>query len=449
MDRKKHIEEIRSPQSSKAKLEPVDTTRLRRTKKILRSSKNLYQIIMNSTSFGFSVIDLNHKIVMVNDMLGRYFRKPASKLVGRECFREFGKRDFVCPHCPGKQAMATGKPAEFKTEEVCKDGSYFSANIQAFPTIGPDGKATGFIEIVEDISERRKKEEAIQANEAQLSNVMKIAKLGYWEYDVAKDLFTFNDHFYRVFRTTAKQVGGYTMSPARYAQLFLHPDDSKSFNQEIQRAIDTTDPHYSRQLEHRIIYADGETGYITVRYSIVKDKRGRTIKAYGANQDITERKRIEQALRESRDYLVRLTNSMWEAVFSVKMPERIIEWANDSFRLIGYEPEECIGKTTEFLYQNTKEFLSFGKKMEKTIAAGKDILHTEQLLKRKNGRIFPAEITATIFQEKGEVVRITGIVRDITERRRAEEKLRDSENLLHQVLDATPNPIFAKDKDGR
>jgi len=151
-------------------------------------------------------------------------------------------------------------------------------------------------------------------------------------------------------------------------------------------------------------------------------------------RDITDRKRAEEELRKSRDYLERLTNSMWDAVFSVKMPERVIEWANDSFRLIGYDLEECIGRTTEFLYPDESEFLDFGNKLKNAIATGKDILHAEQSLKRKTGEVFPAEVTTTICREKGEVVRVTSIIRDITERKRTEEELKSSQEQLRNLV---------------
>ncbi len=162
-------------------------------------------------------------------------------------------------------------------------------------------------------------------------------------------------------------------------------------------------------------------------------------------QEIAERKQAEDALEASRDYLEELTNSMWDAVFSVKMPERVIEWANDSFRLIGYEPSECIGKDTAFLYADKDDFLDFGNKLEDAMAAGKDVLHADQLLKRKNGENFPAEITVTFHRENDEIVSVTSIVRDITERKAAEEELRKLSHLIEQ----SPLSIVITDVEGR
>ncbi len=152
------------------------------------------------------------------------------------------------------------------------------------------------VTVVRDITERKRAEEKGEKLQAQLSNAVEMAHLGHWEYDVAKDLFTFNDQFYRIFRTTAGEVGGYTLSSAEYARLFVHPDDISLVAEEVRRAIETTDPNYKRQTEHRIIYSDGTIGHISVQFFVVKDSQGKTVRTYGVNQDITERKRMEEEL---------------------------------------------------------------------------------------------------------------------------------------------------------
>ncbi len=147
--------------------------------------------------------------------------------------------------------------------------------------------------------ERIESERLNQENlQAKLANAIEMAHLGPWEYDVVQDTFIFNDYFYKMFRTTADQVGGYTMASAEYARRFVHPDEIAIVGEEVRKAKETSDPGYSRQFEHRIIYADGAAGYINVRFFIQKDAQGQTVRTYGVNQDITDRKLSEEVQRQ-------------------------------------------------------------------------------------------------------------------------------------------------------
>ena len=135
-------------------------------------------------------------------------------------------------------------------------------------------------------------------------------------------------------------------------------------------------------------------------------------------------------LQESSDYLECILNSLPDAVFSIKMPERVIEWANDTYYVFGYAPDEFRGKTTEFLYPDIKDYLEAGKKIEKEIADGKEVFGVEWILRKKSGELFPAEIKLSFFRVEGKVIRITAIVRNIADRKRVEQKIQNYQERL-------------------
>jgi GAF domain-containing protein len=144
----------------------------------------------------------------------------------------------------------------------------------------------------------RQYEEA-QETAAQLSEALNIAKLANWEYDVERDVFIFNDRFYSIFHTTAEQEGGYELTSEQYAERLVHPEDLPMVGGEIEKALASTDRHYSAQLEHRILYRDGSgVGYISVEIHIERDADGNILRYYGANQDITERKLLQEQLTQ-------------------------------------------------------------------------------------------------------------------------------------------------------
>ncbi len=135
-------------------------------------------------------------------------------------------------------------------------------------------------------------------------------------------------------------------------------------------------------------------------------------------------------MRESRDYLKNLTDSIGDVVFLVKMPQRKIEWINDRSKILGYTPEECLGNGTDFFYASRNDYLAIGEMYAKAIADGTDVIHTDADLKRKNGEIFPAEATLTLYKVNNEVVSMTGIVRDVTFRKMAEQQLLEYQKRL-------------------
>jgi PAS domain S-box-containing protein len=148
----------------------LDITDRKQAEDSLRQSEERYRTLVENIDFGINLIDADHNILMVNIALSKRINKSVSELIGQKCFRVFEKRDTVCPHCPGVQAMATGRPAEIETEGVEDDTNLFPARLQAFPIFGHDGTASGFIEVVEDITERKQVKKALIEHKEALKN---------------------------------------------------------------------------------------------------------------------------------------------------------------------------------------------------------------------------------------------------------------------------------------
>ena len=321
------------------------------------------------------------------------------------------------------------EPARNECRLLAKDGTVYWVDVHT-NIIEYSGRPAVQMCIV-DITERKLAEEALRHSEAQLSNAMNIAKLGYWEYDVAENMFNFNDHFYAIFRTSAEKVGGYKLSPDRYAELFLHPDDMPIVADEVKKALENTDPHYSRQFEHRIIYADGQAGYISVRFFVVKDNQGRTIKTYGANQDITERKQREEALRESESKYRTLVENIPQRIFT-KDKDSVYLSCNENFaRDIAITPDQLAGKT---------DYDFFPRKLaDKYRADDSRILETgqteaiEEKYSPAGQEIWIQTIKTPIRQEDGRIVGLLGVFWDITARKRAEVEREKLQAQLNQA----------------
>ena len=263
----------------------------------LEKSEKKYRKIFENVQDVFYQTDQEGIITEISPSIERYSGFKPEELIGRSVGR-------VYAHFEDRKKLldAIGKKGEVADYEVKlknKSGDLVYASTNAHFIFDSNNNPIGVEGSLRDISARKKTEEMLLATRYRLSLALDLAKMGSWAYDVKSDTFTFDDQFYHLYGTTIEEQGGSQMSSQDYATKFIPPEEISVVGEEIERAMSTDDSNYSNQLEHTIIRVDGEKRFIIVRDGIEKDENGKTIKIYGVNQDITERKKAEDAIKKA------------------------------------------------------------------------------------------------------------------------------------------------------
>ena len=278
----------------------ADITERKRAEEALQESERRYRILVENIDFGINLIDTEYNIVMANVEQSKRMHKPLSELLGKKCFWEFEKRDAVCPHCPGVQATATGQTVEAETEAVRDDGSRFHVRIQAFPVFGDDGTPTGFIEVVEDITERKRIEEALRESEEKYRSLIEFTDDPVYLVNRQKQYLFMNAACLSRLGLPQDQIIGRT-----YGE-FHSRKENKEFAEHIEQVFQTG---RFVQYEHR---SRRDDRYFLRTLSPVKEPDGTIAAITVISKDITERKRMEEELAHmaTHDSLTGLPNRM-------------------------------------------------------------------------------------------------------------------------------------------
>ncbi len=343
-----------------------------------------------------------------------------------------------------QQIIRTGQPIAREERETYADRPDTWVLTTKLPLRDEAGNIVGTFGISKDITERKLAEEAIRRSQAELSQALQIARLAYWEYDVAKDLFLFNDQFYAIFHTTAEQQGGYQLSAAQYAQRFVYPDDLPVVGAEIEKALNSTDRHYSRQLDHRILYADGGVGYISVSINIDRDEQGHILRYYGANQDITDSKLAEQELSEERTRLRTLIDNLPVSVFIKDRDSRFVVNNAVHLRILGAESQAAVLGKWDFDFFPQELAAQYYADEQELMRIGEPLINREEfVIEQATGKRQWALSTKVPLRDiDGEVTGFLGFTQDITERKEAEVALKETEERFRIIAETTPIPIL-------
>ena len=175
----------------------------------LRRSEASYRSLVENIDLGITRVDRDHNVLMVNEAQARLVGKAPEDLVGKKCYESLHGRTRVCTGCAGIPAAPSGRPQEIETEGRDPDGRPRHLRTRSFPSLDEEGEVSGFIDVMEDITDRRRTEEERGRLEARLRESQRIEAIGTLAGGIAHD-----------FNNILAVIFGY----AEMAQLGVPPD---------------------------------------------------------------------------------------------------------------------------------------------------------------------------------------------------------------------------------
>jgi PAS domain S-box-containing protein len=375
------------------------------------------------------IVDVAPALVWMSgpDKQCTFFNKPWLDFTGRpiECELGNGWSDGVHPDdlqtCLDTYSNAFDRRDPFKMEYRLRrhDGEYRWVLDEGVPLFSTDGAFAGYIGSCVDITERRHAEDALRRKEMELSDSQRLAGVGSWSWDADSDTVGWSEELYHL----AGRVPHAAVSFTDHSTLF-----SADSWIRLQRVVDEarrTGASYALDLE--MVRADRTRIWVTARGEVQRDSTGRIVGLRGTVQDITERKQRENALALFRS-LIDGSNDALEVIDPATL--QFLDVNEKACRDLGYSREELLSLTV----------LDVDAAMDPTAmktlpeSCQKQFVVFESVHRRKNGSTFPVEVTIKpITLDRAYYV---AVARDITERRRAEEELRDSEERLRLAAEA-------------
>jgi PAS domain S-box-containing protein len=413
----------------------LDITTRKNAEEELRKSGERYRMLFESAPLGILTVDLNGNIIEVNPMLLNILGSPSAeetKKINMLTFEPLRKAGF------SKLVEDCIKNKKFISSENSYTtvwGKQMQLRVNLNPLFNDENFLIGVQTIVEDFTEITKTRHEISRIQERYREIFENANDMIYTMDFEGNFTSVNP--------IAEKWLGYKFEELRSLHMseFISPESLEVSIANIHRKLRGEVSHTTYEAE--AIAKDGRRIMLEIN-SFLRYKNGVPSEIFGIARDICERKKAEKALRESEEKYRIIIENIDDVIFSAEIDATIIFVSHNCYNLLGYYPEEIIGKNLfDFVYSEDLEFV--GQEFQKILLERITTPIVCRVVTKDGQQVYVEESGKIIFNEQGGIQMFTGIIRDISVQRQAEEKiksaLQEKEVLLREIHHRVKNNL--------
>jgi diguanylate cyclase (GGDEF)-like protein/PAS domain S-box-containing protein len=434
------INELTELRQRIAELEELESQH-KQVEEALRQSAEKYRTILENIEDGYFEVDLAGNLTFFNEAMCRIHGRSHDELMG------LNNQEYSSPETARRiyaifnKVYRTGISARIVDYEVIrKDGSVAMVEESVSLLRNASGEPIGFYGISRDRTEQKKAEGALRESEEKYRTILENIQEGYYETDLAGNFTFFNHSICRLLGYSKEELMG--MNNRQYTD----EENARRLYQAFNQVYRTGEP--GRGFDWEIVRKDGTRRTVEASFSLRKNALDKPIGFRGIVRDVTERKKAEEALRQSEERYRTILESIEDGYYEVNLTGKFTFFNDSMCRIYGYPREEFMGMNhRQYTDQETaKKVYQAYNKVYRTEEPGR--VFDYQLI-RKDGTKRYVEASISLLKDSSDKpIGFRGIVRDITERKEAEEALRQSEEKYRTILESMEEGYYEVDLAG-
>jgi PAS domain S-box-containing protein len=416
-----------------------ETTERKRMEEALRESEDKFKAVFNRAALGLAISDPTGLIIDCNLAYQEMLDYAKGELQQKR-FLEITHPDDVDRNRDLQRQLNEGSIDTYQLEKryLRRDGRIIWCNLIASAIRHADGTLKYNMAVAEDITERKQAEEALRESETRLRLAQQVAHIGTFEWNIQTGVDTWTPELEAMYGLSP---GGFPGTQQAWEQL-VHPEDRQEAARRVTEALETG----SFEGEWRVVWPDGSVHWLYGRAYAFKDESGKPLKLTGVNIDITERKRAEQALWASEASLAKAQAFAHLANWELDVKTNRVRGSQELYRLFNLGPAVTLDAYIDKFHAEDRRRVV--ESINAAIHEGRPYSIDYRIVPRLGEvRHVHAEGEVTCDHD-GLPLTFFGVVQDITERKEAEEALRESEERFRIMADGSPNPIWVTNAEG-